>query len=117
MAKNTLNTGAIWITIDSTTTLSPKGRFKIKCSDSIFYAVSYRDFTISEQGTVERILSDQDQPEPDSGKPNTNGGGNANHSTTSSGGSFDWLFLCSLLLFRKEAVKVCRKKLTLSISA
>jgi len=103
LAKNTPNEGATWITIESTTPLSRRGRFKIKCSDSIFYAISYRDFNIAEQGSTGRTLDDQDRPEPDSGNPDTSGGGNGNHLTSSSGGSFDWLFLCCLIFLRKRS--------------
>ncbi len=101
LAKNTPNTGAVWVTIESSTSLSRKGRFKIKCSNSIFYAISYRDFVIAEQGTTAKQLNDQDQPEPDSGKPSTNTGGNENHVKSSSGGSFGWFFLVCLIFLKK----------------
>ena len=64
LARNAQNKGAIWITIESNTPLSRKGRFKIKCSDNTFYAISYRDFDIAEQGTSGRVLSDHDHPGP-----------------------------------------------------
>ncbi len=97
LARNALNTGAVWVTIPANITLTRKGRFKIKCSNNIFYAISYRDFNIGEQGTTVRVLNDQDQPEPDSGAPKINGGGNSGHSSLESGGSVNWLLLLGLL--------------------
>lgn len=96
LMNNIPNTGVAWVTIPATTSLSTLGRFKISCSDNIFFAISYRDFGIAEQGTIAIVLNDQDQLEPDTGKPNTTGGGN--QSVKTAGASFDGMILWVLFL-------------------
>ena len=106
LARNLPNTGLAWVTIPATLEASPYGRFKVKCSDNIFFAISYRDFAIAEQGSVATVLADQDQPEPDSGKPQISGGGNGNQSAKAGGvGVIEWFILFSLfLLIRRKRI-------------
>ena len=64
LAENSPNTGSAWVTIPVDATLGNKGRFKLKCSDNIFFAVSYRDFVITDKTTsVTYKYNDEDQPE------------------------------------------------------
>ncbi len=51
VASNIPNTGETQITIPADITTTAYARFKIKCSDNIFYAVSYRDFLITDSDT------------------------------------------------------------------
>jgi len=48
VANNILNNGKALITIPADLSTTANGRFKIKCSDNIFYAVSYRDFFVTD---------------------------------------------------------------------
>jgi hypothetical protein len=64
LGKNLPNTGEAWVTIPATLPSTSQGRFKIRCSDNIFFAVSYRNFDVNNQKHSERqILKDEDQPE------------------------------------------------------
>ena len=51
LAKNVLNSGSAWVTIPVDSAIGNQGRFKLKCSDNIFFAVSYRDFVITDKTT------------------------------------------------------------------
>jgi len=58
------NTGEAWVIIPATVPSTSQGRFKIRCSDNIFFAVSYRNFEVNKLNHSNRlILSDEDQPE------------------------------------------------------
>jgi hypothetical protein len=66
LGKDLPNTGEAWVTIPSTVTPTSQGRFKVRCSDNIFFAVSYRNFSVNDQDHSERlVLLDEDQPESD----------------------------------------------------
>ncbi len=101
------NTGEAWVTIPATLPSTTQGRFKIRCSDNIFFAVSYRNFDVNNQQHSERqILSDEDQPElnledVDLSKIDTTKYAEPSLSGEG-GGAFEWLFaLLFLTGFRK----------------
>ena len=66
LAMNVPNTGRAMVTLPADTPSTSQGRFKIKCSDNIFFAVSYRNFLLTRQGdqVVGGGYVDEDQPEP-----------------------------------------------------
>jgi hypothetical protein len=90
------NTGEAWVTIPSTSPITSRGRFKISCSNNIFFAVSYRNFSINNQNDSERqILNDEDQPElklKDVDLSKIDDLKYAEPSSLEAGGSFEWLF-------------------------
>ncbi len=112
LAKNIANTGMAWITIPVNSEVSYQGRFKLKCSDNIFYALSYRDFVVTDKDIqVTNKYSDENQPELDLKDPNldviavVNNAPNDNSGdvSDSAGGAFDFFFfLFSLLIFRQK---------------
>ena len=110
LAKSVLNSGSAWVTIPVDSALGNQARFKLKCSDNIFFALSYRDFVITDKTTsVTFKYNDEDQPEPDlkdtdpDAVPLVNNVTNTvvNASSGASGGSFGiYLFLSCLYLIR-----------------
>ncbi|MEE9310042.1 MAG: zinc-dependent metalloprotease family protein [Cocleimonas sp.] len=66
IGENIQNTGEAWVTIPATLPATSRGRFKVACSDNVFFAVSYRNFLVNDMHHVNRlVLSDEDQPEND----------------------------------------------------
>jgi len=66
LATEVANIGETWITIPADSPITTEGRFKISCSDNIFFAVSFRNFVITEQvNQVTYIFDDEGQPEND----------------------------------------------------
>ena len=64
LGENVPNTGEAWVTIPSDIVATSKGRFKLSCSDNIFFALSYRSFKLNQNNHENRvILVDEDQPE------------------------------------------------------
>ena len=64
VAENIPNTGETQITIPADITTTPNGRFKIKCSDNVFYAISYRNFfIIDSDASLTLRYSNEDQVE------------------------------------------------------
>ncbi len=110
LAKNIANTGSAWITIPLDSQISSKGRFKLKCSNNIFYTVSYRDFALAEIKTpIAFHYNDEDQPEQDLKDTDINIVAVVNNVTnvaentsTSGGGAFGlWWFFFGLLVIRR----------------
>lgn len=104
LASNIPNTGEGWITIPVSSPLTRYGRFKIKCSDNIFFAISYRDFHVAPNGITGKVLSDQDKSEPNIIKPKVRSASvdnsvdnNIADSSSAKGGTLDWFVL--LLVF------------------
>ena len=114
LAENSPNTGSAWITIPVDSAIGNRGRFKLKCSDNIFFAVSYRDFVITDKTTsVTYKYNDEDQPEPELKDTDIDVIAVVNNVANdisgvvsdSSGGAFDFcLFFLSLLLIRKTRI-------------
>ncbi len=66
VAKNLPNTGEAWISIPHEARLTSKGRFKLACSNNIFFAISYRDFSITDADDHKpQPFSNEDQAEPE----------------------------------------------------
>ncbi len=64
LGENIPNTGEAWVTIPSEISVTNRGRFKLSCSDNIFFALSYRSFKLNQNDHKSRvILADEDQPE------------------------------------------------------
>ncbi len=115
IAKNLPNTGDAWIRISATTQKTSEGRFKLKCSDSIFFALSYRNFVITDKTTqVTFKHSDEDQPEENLKDAdlnvvatNTSSSNAANNTSQSSGGGLfnGWLLLISCVLLMRRSIK------------
>ncbi len=98
------NTGRALVTIPTNLDTTSRGRFKIKCSDNIFFAVSYRNFVLSKQAHPDRmILMDEDQPESglqDKSLDQNSAAYNTSIATsTKAGGSFGWLSFFLLFIF------------------
>ncbi len=115
LAKNIPNTGEAWITISTPSPMTRYGRFKVACSDNIFYAISYRDFYVAEEGVKAKVLSDQDKPEPNNALPAVSNASLTNQSASTSiskGGSVNWLFLMLIALvcgFNKKTLRKSTK--------
>ncbi|MEE9304343.1 MAG: zinc-dependent metalloprotease family protein [Thiotrichaceae bacterium] len=99
------NMGEAWVTIPVTSPSTSQGRFKIRCSDNIFFAVSYRNFDVNSQNHSARLtFADEDQPElslkdADIGTANDTKYAVPNQSE---GGAINGLWLLMLLmLFRR----------------
>ena len=64
VAKDLSNKGDAWVLIPATAKKTNEGRFKLKCSDNIFFALSYRNFVLTDKTTqVTYKHGDEDQPE------------------------------------------------------
>jgi len=115
LATNIPNTGSAWITIPTDTYLSQAARFKVKCSNNVFFAISSRDFTIAKKGTKNSPdLADADQPESqlldrEEGGDDTPVSNNS--SVVSGGGGFDGILLMLglLALIRRRNVLLLMK--------
>ena len=114
LAKSVLNSGSAWVTIPVDSAIGNQGRFKLKCSDNIFFAVSYRDFVVTDKTTqVIYKYNDEDQPEPELKDTdidviavvNNVANDSSGDVSDSAGGVFDYcLFFLSLLLIRKTRI-------------
>ena len=108
VAENVMNNGEALITIPADVAISTQGRFKIKCEDNIFYAVSHRNFNISDYGDATTLAyDDEDQPELNLADPSLNSTPAAISSdvnaiaSSSGGGRFELLHVMLLLIFIK----------------
>ncbi|MEE9327844.1 MAG: zinc-dependent metalloprotease family protein [Cocleimonas sp.] len=109
LANNIANIGESWITIPADFPLTSKGRFKINCSDNIFFAISYRNFFITDQiDPITEILEDGGLPELDllDKKENLNEASTdiTTKESTTGGGPFNPYFLI-LILFLSSIIK------------
>ncbi len=106
------NTGESWVTIPADFPVTNTGRLKLRCSNNIFFAVSYRNFVVNKQGDeIRAIFSDEDQPEPSLrdravGESSFVQTQELNSQTSSAGGSFGFLFLYFSLLFFFKRLKL-----------
>ena len=98
LGKNVPNTGEAWVTIPSEIAATNRGRFKLSCSDNIFFALSYRSFKLNQNDHKSRvILADEDQPErnlADKAVVESE----VVKVTEAGGGSFNWFLLFLVLL-------------------
>jgi len=119
IANNVPNTGETFITIPVDIFTSTQGRFKINCSDNIFFAVSSRNFFVTvDDDSITIQHSNEDQAEKDlldlplgsesvvsssvSGgidESNSNTESNNNSESGSGGGTFELLLQFLLLIF------------------
>jgi hypothetical protein len=109
LANNVANIGESWITIPADSPLTSKGRFKINCSDNIFFAISYRNFLITNQiNPITEILEDGGQAELDLLDKKENVVEVTAATTTkepaAGGGSFNPYFL-ALIIFLSSIIK------------
>ena len=107
LGKNIPNTGEAWITIPPGITATNKGRFKLSCSDNIFFALSYRSFKLNQNDHKNRvILADEDQPELNLADKTANEREVTTVKATEVGGGiFDWvlLYLGLIVYVRRKA--------------
>ena len=98
LGENIPNTGEAWVTIPSTIASTNQGRFKLSCSDNVFFALSYRNFKLNQQDHKYRaILADEDQPEPKLLDKSVNEQNEPVKITQAGGGSLDGYFLLFML--------------------
>lgn len=106
LGENIINSGQASVIIPSDSPETAQGRFKISCSDNIFFAVSSRNFVLtSEAGSVTPILDNEDQPEEDlqDRQVIVTTAVNTVAPSSQGGGSFDlFLFFLSVLVFRQK---------------
>jgi len=119
IARNIPNTGEAQITIPAVASLSFEGRFKIKCSNNIFYAVSYRNFYITDEeisngprfsnaDRVEENLADLPLDNESENINSVNNVASVSNISNSGGGSIGFLnYLICLILIRY----LCTRKL------
>jgi len=106
LGENVPNTGEAWVTIPAEVAATSKGRFKLSCSDNIFFALSYRPFKLNQNDHKSRaILADEDQPERNLADKAVVE--NEVAVTEAGGGVFNWflLFLGLIGLLYKRAFK------------
>jgi len=110
VAANIPNTGDALVTIPADVSTSANGRFKIKCSDNIFYAVSYRNFIIADSDNeITLQYLNEDQAETNlkdislNSNPSTNSSSEnaTSFSNDSGGGLFDIIFYLLFIIFIK----------------
>ena len=66
VAENVPNTGEVSVTVPADATVSNQGRFKIKCSDNIFFAISHRNFYVTQyDDSITLEYNNEDEPETD----------------------------------------------------
>jgi len=111
LGKDLPNTGVAWVTIPSTLSATTRGRFKVRCSDNIFFAVSYRNFDVNDEDHSKRIiLADEDQPERDLEDVDLSKIDDTKYAVSSlpveGGGALEWLFMLLLLTGLRRFKKV-----------
>lgn len=89
LASNLPNTGSAIVHLPVNTTLTTFGRFKLSCSNNIFYSISSKAFTIGQNLANESVNPRTDEPVSDGEISNSGGGGS----------SSPWLFFMIALLF------------------
>lgn len=105
---NLPNTGKASITIPADLQPTSNARFKIRCSDNIFFALSYRNFSLTTSKHSNRVIfSDEDLPEPNLMDKDLNKIATviiaANANPSAGGGSSDkYLFLFLLIIFKMK---------------
>ena len=104
------NTGEAWVTLPATLPTTSRGRFKIRCSNNIFFAVSYHNFAInSQKHSARQRLADEDQPElnlKDIDLSKIDTVKYTEPSVAEAGGVLEWLFALLLLTGIKRFKKV-----------
>ncbi len=119
--KGLPNKGDAWILIPSTAKKTSLARFKLKCSDNVFFALSYRNFVLTDKTTqVTYKHGDEDQPEKNLKDTDLNvvatsnevsiSSSNVTNNTSqgSSGGGLVnyWLLLISCILLMRRRVNL-----------
>ncbi len=120
VASNIPNNGKTFITIPADAYVSGQGRFKIKCSNNIFYAISYRNFFVTDNDnliTPEYPNEDQDESNLKDVELNSNtvtSSSTVNITANNSGGGVFNLFIYLLLLsfvkvlyYSRNSTKLC----------
>ena len=112
VANNVPNIGETSVTIPADVPTSTQGRFKLECSDNIFFAVSYRNFFVTESDdSVSIEYNNEDQAETNLKDLPLNAPQqvvsssvtNANVPTErSGGGNFDFLISIFVLVFIRQ---------------
>lgn len=118
VAKNLPNTGEAWITIPTETKLTSKGRFKLACSNNIFFAISYRDFSITDTDDYKpQSYPNENQAEPQTKdidlsvsdtSQTASQSANNEHDGSTTGGSFGLLFMFLFTLLRLSSSRLLR---------
>jgi hypothetical protein len=117
VATNIINNGETLITIPADAATSAQGRFKVKCSDNIFFAISHRNFFVTQyDDSVSIQYPNEDKPEtslkdlplnssPDTGGSSVISSSNESFSSGSGGGVFNFMIyiLMLILVFKKES--------------
>ncbi len=112
LEEGVANTGEAWIYLPTTLAQTNQARFKLSCSNNIFFAISYRDFSLSFDD-----VDEAPEPGPEPGlrdrsasvaPPGTSAGSAGNGIVSSGGGSFNPLWIFLLVVMRQ--IKVRRKE-------
>ncbi|HIO92094.1 MAG TPA: hypothetical protein EYG68_04525 [Leucothrix mucor] len=100
LASNIINNGSTSLYIPNNIPSSTQGRFKISCSNNIFFAISYHDFTLSSRSSKHNTpLSQEPNLTINSNQPIATSSTTIQSSSTSSkksGGSFSLLLMILL---------------------
>jgi len=116
VADNVLNNGETSVTIPSDITVTSQGRFKLKCTNNVFFAISSRNFFITKNDNpVSLRFDNEDQAESNlqdaslvenSNRTNDTNNITAVNNTNSGGGSFPIvLYLLMLLIPQRSLLK------------
>ena len=115
LEEGVANTGETWVYLPTSLGETGSARFKLSCSNNIFFAISYRDFSLSMDNLPE---APEQGPEPglkDRSTSSVPAGTSTGSSTetpgngivSSGGGSFNPLWMLLLVVLRR--VKIRRK--------
>lgn len=118
LAEGVLNNGETSLTIPVDVPTSTQGRFKVKCVDNIFFAISHRNFFVTaSDDSVSIKYSDEDQAEknladlPLNPSPAANSSVNANNTnTTSLNRSGGGVFTAPLMMLLFSLLYIVRRK-------
>ena len=106
IASNIPNIGEAQITIPSDTSISAIGRFRLECSDNVFYAVSYRNFFITNtDNDITLSYDDEDQVESNIEDRPLNSEASATSASSSGGGVFNIILYLLLLPIIKRSFR------------
>jgi len=117
IAENIPNTGEAMVTIPADIAVTARGRFKMKCVDNIFFAVSYRDFFVTaNDGEISSQYNDEDQQEKNLADTSlSEENSDASSNTENSGGGLFELFVYLLLPFTMKSFRLSKRNICHSI--
>lgn len=94
LAEGVPNTGNTWVTLSTGLPETSEARFKVSCSNNIFFAISYKDFSLVDDDDIEDAQEQGAEPSLNDRSPQVSQQSNL----AAAGGSFNLLGLLMVLL-------------------